>query len=90
MNLDRRTFQIPEDHQREFQIFLVHLESLSAMLRMTFLSGTNPPIRQKIPRDVSLCHLQRAPEPLAFQPLGDYQAHFPNPRYWIKPKEQEE
>ena len=31
------------------------------MLWMTFLSGTNPLIRQKIPLDVSSCHLQRAP-----------------------------
>ena len=52
MNLDKGTFQIPEDHQRQFQIFLVHLKSLSAMLWMTFLSGTNPPIVKKIPRDV--------------------------------------
>ena len=55
MNLDRRTFQ---DHQRQFQFFLVHLKSLSTMLRMTLLSGTNPPIHQKIPLDVSSCHLQ--------------------------------
>ena len=45
-----------------------------------FLSGTNPPIRQKIPRVVSLCHFQRAPEPLAFQ----------LPHYRIKPKVQGE
>ena len=61
MNLERRTFQIPDDHQRRFQIFFVHLKSSSAMLWMTFLSGTSPPIRQKIPLDVSSCHLQRAP-----------------------------
>ena len=47
-----------------FQLFLVHLKSLSAMLWMIFLSGTNPPIRQKIPLDVSSCHFQRAPETL--------------------------
>ena len=40
MNLGRRTFQIPEDQQRQFQIFLVPLKSLSAMPWMTFLSGT--------------------------------------------------
>ena len=60
------------------------------MLWMTFLSGTNPHIRQKIPLDVSSCHPQRAPEPLAFQPLGDCQAYLPNPRYRIKLKFQEE
>ena len=62
MHLDRRTYQIAEDHQRQFEIFLVHLKSLL-----------------KIPRDVSLCHLQRAPEPLAFLFLGCCQAHCPNP-----------
>ena len=56
---------------------------------MTFLSGINPPIHQKIPLDVSSCHLQRAREPLANQPLGGSQEHLPNPHYQIKPKVQE-
>ena len=70
MNLDRRTFQIPEDHQRSSQIFLVHMKSLSSMLWVTFISGTNPPINQKIPLVVSSCHIQRAPEAPAFQHSG--------------------
>ena len=90
MNLDRRTFQIPEDHQHQFRVFLVHLKSLSAVLWMTFLSGANPPIRQQIPLDVSLCHFQRPTEPLAFQLLEGYQSHFPSPRYRIKPQVQGE
>ena len=55
MNLDRKTFQIPRDHQHQFQIFLVHPKHSSSTLLVTFLSETNPPIHQKIPPDVSSC-----------------------------------
>ena len=65
----RKPREISQENQRQFQVFIVHLKSSSAMLWMTFLSETNPPIHQKIPLDVSSCHLRRAPEPLAFQPL---------------------
>ena len=53
MNLYRKTFDIAMDHQRQFQLFLVHPKHSSSMLLMTFLSETNPPIHQKIPPDVS-------------------------------------
>ena len=89
MNLDRRTFQIPEDQQRQFQIFLVHLKSFVSHAMDNLSLWNQSTDSSKTPLDVSSCHLQRAPEPLAFQPLGDYQAHLPNPHYRIKLNVQE-
>ena len=89
----QRTASAAKTYDNSFCHSFIDLQLLTrqetAMLWMTFLSGTNPPIRQKIPHDVSSCNLQRAPEPLAFQPLRDCQVpcntFFSSARY-LEPK----